>query len=247
MEVFQLLTLAYGDIVATNDDQYNLKDRLEQYLSEKSDLEIDKIVNMRKLVATMSPNALKALIEAKQDYLNAKKQNRLKDESGIAQRFFRILEMEYNSKIIVPLVNSINIGTLKQICGFGKSDSEKSIYEKEMNDKWHNDIVALDKIKNGRQDTLELGTIRVLLEHILDDERHDACSRILDNALTPLLTLDGLDAFRKRDLMEVISKENVLEYRIPGSHTGYLPFSVATKARDFVLDALPVFETWFKQ
>lgn len=102
-EVLNLFLIAYGDILAKNSDNFDLKQRLETILSEKTDLDKDFAIVARKLSATMSQNTIKALSEAEQDYENAKKQNMIKDASRISLGYFRVIEMELNNKLIIPL------------------------------------------------------------------------------------------------------------------------------------------------
>ena len=247
VEALQLFMIAYGDILANNTDRFGLKQRLQATLSEKADLEKDITIVARKLSATMSRNALKALTEAEQDYETAKKQNMIKDASRISLGYFRVIEMELNYKLIIPLVENLDFDQLEQSCGYNKAPVDRTPYESELYKKWNKDIYELNKVRSSCQDTLELGTIRTLLYHIMDDDRHDLCSRLLDNALTPLLSLDGLHAFRSKTMMGIISRENTEKYRVPGSHTGYHPLSTAKEAREFVLTTLPLIESWFKQ
>ena len=252
--VKHLLKIAYTDITATHTDKYDLQQRLESVLSEVEDLPSEETVSFRKLAATMSHGAYEKLLEAEEQYFKETKEKRLniRDESGISLDYFRVIEMEYNNKIIIPLAANTDIEKLMQICGYGKEDIDRNPYEKEMCEKWYNDIKALQSIKDGRKDSLELGTIRTLLDHILaydkgayNEERHDACCRALDKSLTPLLSLEGLHAFRTRTMVDIISWENTNEYRGPGAHTGFLPLSSAQEARTIVLENLPIMETWF--
>ena len=40
--------------------------------------------------------------------------------------YFRILEIEYNEKFVVPFANHINIEELKGLCGRGKEISDRT-------------------------------------------------------------------------------------------------------------------------
>ncbi len=47
-------------------------------------------------------------------------------------------------------------------------------------------------------------------------------------------------------MYEIIDDSTLLKYRVPGAHTGLLPYSVACEARNYVRGYLPIIETWFK-
>lgn len=50
----------------------------------------------------------------------------------------------------------------------------------------------------------------------------------------------------QEEMLGVIDKTSLEKYRVPGGHTGYLPFSVAKEARDYVKRNLELIETWFE-
>ena len=47
-------------------------------------------------------------------------------------------------------------------------------------------------------------------------------------------------------MLDVISNDVLEKYRVPGAHTGFLPFSAAWEAKEYVAENLNKVVTWFK-
>ncbi|MCR4802464.1 MAG: hypothetical protein K5895_05600 [Lachnospiraceae bacterium] len=75
--------------------------------------------------------------------------------------------------------------------------------------------------------------------------QNDDCAKILMNHIEKHLTSAGKTALMRKEMLGVIDKTSLEKYRVPGAHTGYLPFSVAKEARDYVKRNLELIETWF--
>ena len=55
-----------------------------------------------------------------------------------------------------------------------------------------------------------------------------------------------IQALQSKAMLDVIANANLEKYRIPGTHTGYLPFSVANESKEYVMRWLPQVENRFK-
>ena len=75
--------------------------------------------------------------------------------------------------------------------------------------------------------------------------QNEECAKYLRKHIDCFLTDEGKDALQQKRMLEVINKDSLEKYRIPGAHTGYLPFSVAKEARDYVTEKLKEIATWF--
>ncbi len=241
----QYLGVVYSDIVARDNDQYNLKDRIQKCLYDlDSDKNITESIEWRKLALSMNQRAYEAFANAENVFTATKqKYYGLHDASALALMFFRVIEMEYNARIIKPLADSADINKMKSLCGIEKKWECRSKTEKGYSKQWEYDVNQLENIKTGKRRSLELGTVRVLLRKILG--RYDQCGLELFNDLMPLLTASGKQAFFNQKMIDVIGRANVDAYRNPGAHTGYLPYSAAVRAEQYVKGILPTMETWF--
>lgn len=75
--------------------------------------------------------------------------------------------------------------------------------------------------------------------------QNDDCAKILMNHIEKHLTSARKTALMRKEMLGVIDKTSLEKYRVPDAHTGYLPFSVAKEARDYVKRNLELIETWF--
>ena len=166
------------------------------------------------------------------------------DASALALMFFRVLEIEYNDKFVRPFLAKINIEELQTLCGKDKEDNELTSDERMNKERWGKDVDLLDDLSSGRKKSAEIGTIRVLLDHIR--EQYGTCGMKLYIAMQDILTPEGQHAYIYGPMISLISRAKIEKYRHPGAHTGFLPFSEAEKARKLVLDNIHLVAAWFK-
>lgn len=141
--------------------------------------------------------------------------------------------------MIIPLANDIDEAEL--------GEAVKNCPDDDMRKKWQTDYKSLMKIKKRGQSSLEIGVVRTLLAHIVERKsQNDDCAKILMNHIEKHLTSAGKTALMQEEMLGVIDKTSLEKYRVPGGHTGYLPFSVAKEARDYVKRNLELIETWFE-
>uniref|UniRef100_UPI002FDB8991 hypothetical protein n=1 Tax=Faecalibacillus intestinalis TaxID=1982626 RepID=UPI002FDB8991 len=99
----------YSEIIASNYDQYGLKDRIEEIWNNDYKYDLEKVSTDIRLTRHLSYRAKMALDNAEISYAQTKgilaKNN---DYSALALQFFRVIEIELNEKLINPLVKSID-------------------------------------------------------------------------------------------------------------------------------------------
>ncbi len=229
-EAIQHVNYVYAEIIITENDPYKLYDSLKNIVAGNIDKSKEDVVFVRK-VSRKAHVALQSA-EATFNLLNNQKVG-TEDYSTLSLQYFRILEMIYSEKILKPIADNVSISVL-----YEKAKDQK--------DRWEFDIKLLKKIKSGKQDSAELGKIRVFLQHIREFSLEDKCATYLEEQLDKLLSDEGERIFRRGEVEDVISDEKLNLYRIPGAHTGYLPFSVACESRKYVLEMLPRILSWFK-
>ena len=85
----------------------------------------------------------------------------------------------------------------------------------------------------------------MLLVHVTSEKAKETeCTKYLISIIESILTDEG----RKNlyGLMQtVICKTNVDKYRNAPAHTGYMSFSEAVEAKEYVERWLPTIESWF--
>lgn len=240
------LSFALADVLATKKDEYQIKDRVKQVLDEIPNYNNQDVIDRRKLVTVLSPTAYEALKNAEGAYqATSRSKFHVGDASPLGLMYFRILEIEYNEKFVVPFANLINIEELEGLCGRGKEISDRTEDELRNEDRWGKDIDLLNDIRSGGRTSIELGSTRVILDHIR--AQYGTCGMKMYTALYELLTEEGKDAFIYGPMISLISSTKVKKFRNPGAHSGYLPYSEACKARDIVLGNVHLISSWFKK
>lgn len=223
----------YSEIIASNYDQYGLKDRIEEIWNNDYKYDLKKVSTDIRLTRHLSYRAKMALDNAEISYAQTKgvlaKNN---DYSELALQFFRVIEIELNEKLINPLVKSIDDDY------FNNLDATK------FSKTWIGHYRNIEKIKRG-QKSIQLGSVRTLLNSIVKVKSSNFFGNELKDKIEKLLSEEGKKALRDGKIEKIIDRNILNEYRIPGAHTGYIPYSKACEARKYVLESLLELEKYF--
>lgn len=240
--------LSYSRILVTGKDPYDIKDRLEVFKNNNPWFNFNEILGRTGLTYKMSTKGHDALLNAEYTFDVATKVNYgNRDASGLALIFFRVLEIEYNNKLIRPFSKALDFSIIKKITGFQKltinirNGQYFNIDPKYS--RWGKDLESLFDLHSGTKESMEIGIIRTLLIHIWRGT--DSCATHLLKLFEQHLTQEGKNALHSERMMDVIGSANVNMYRNPGAHTGFVPYSRACDARGFVRTVLPEIESWF--
>lgn len=241
----QYLGYVKAEIVVFGQDRFNLEAKVDKVIQK--DPMVEKIIQNIQTYHFLSPKAYEALISAEMMLSRlSEKSCGVRDCSTLALQFFRVFEIELKKKLIEPLLQNVDIGKLRLL----NTQELQSNKNKKFSQKNHDDlkytIDALDKAKNVSINTLEIGKIQTMLslttKYYL---RQNACAQQLHNDIAQCLSASGKTAYDQDLIQGLIAKTQRDKYRNPGAHTGFLPYSVAEEAREYVLSNLPVLESWF--
>lgn len=235
----QYLGYAYSEILATGEDAFDLKDKIKGLQKSGDESETQIVASRIKMARKMSRKGHDALMNAESAFAKTKGDvPGAKDYSALSLQFFRVLEIEYCEKLMYPLANTIDIEKLRSLAE--QSDEEWKVSS------WNRDCNYIDKIKSGRQRSIEVGAVRTLLAHVIGYKtKEDPSAIYLRSLIDNILSDAGKQALQAKTMLDVIG-ENVLDrYRTPGAHTGFLPYSTACQAVDYVREKLPVVAGWF--
>ena len=173
-----------------------------------------------------------------------------KDAGPISLNYFRIIELEFNQRLIIPLLAN---GQYKQISKVFKNE-KKLLNEdgiKLIEGRFGIILSSLKKIssENSDVDGLELGVLdyffkNIIVESDASDTIGDKTAAFLFNKVITLLTDKGKTALLSGEMRTLISREKRERYRNPPAHTRYLPYSVACECREFVLESLSKLTEW---
>lgn len=172
-----------------------------------------------------------------------------KDCSLLSLSFFRILEIEYNKKIILPLVKTIGevdiersfngmIDTLKS------NEDAKHAYIK----KWGQIINRLQPILEQESNTqgLVLGALNQFILNIGSlYDAHDTLAQAFFAPLFSILNDAGFEALSTGKFEDIISAQKQLEFRNPSVSLKHLTFDNACECRKYVINSLHQLMEWF--
>lgn len=243
-EAIIYLSIVYADILALDDDKFALSDRIKTILATKDNVEIKMGIHKRLFYRSLSEKASIAYENAEQIFAqtNARMYG-IRDASSLALMYFRIIEIEMNAKLIQPFLRDLNMEKVRSLCGYNEKAEDRDQSQERLYRAWASNIEIIEKANQMITPTIEIGKIRNLLLDILFN--NDACSSYFGNQLTKHLSYLGTEAFRLQRITRVIEKSKVDEYRNPGAHTGFMPYSKACEARQFVASALSEMQGWF--
>jgi len=159
------------------------------------------------------------------------------DAGMISLGFFRILEVEFNQRIVIPMLKSLDFTALRAL-----PKPPRTIESGRIPD---NIIEKLKKVREGRDAGLELGALHLLLQltqTIADPDENR--KKLLHGAIQRHLTTDGERAYKDGRLSNLISPAVREKYRNPPAHSRYLPQPVAIECRKHVTQALLDITDW---
>ena len=243
-EAIIYLSIVYADIVALDNDDFVLSDRIKTILTPKEDKEITIGIRKRVLYRSLSGKARFAYENAEQIFsqTNARMYG-IRDASSLALMYFRIIEIELNAKLIRPFLRELDLEKIKSLCAYNIDAEKRDEGQDRLYRAWGSNIQIMERANQMNTPSIEIGKIRNLLLDILF--KNDVCSSYIGDQLTKHLSYLGTEAFRLQRIMIIIEKSKVDEYRNPGAHTGFLPYSKACEARQFVASALNEMQGWF--
>lgn len=238
-EIAQYIGYAYSEIIATESDPFSLSTRIKALWKEDDLTDIQETAVRIKLVRNMSQKGYNALINAENVFKKTKDISPgTRDFSALSLLFFRIVEIEYCEKLICPTANEVDIDHLNTLAAETKEEWKRK--------KWEQDGIFLEKIKSRKQASIQIGAIRTLLSHLVNDSmKDDKCADYLRQIVLKHLTDQGKQALLNNSMLDVIKASTLDEYRTPGAHTGFLPYSAACRGVNYVCEKLPVIESWF--
>lgn len=199
-------------------------------------------LTQKRLRSRLSKNALVALESA--DMLYALSESidwGWRDAGMISLAYFRIIEVELNSKIVFPLVERIGIERVRNLYDSTRARL-RGEEKQDFSARWGRLVSTLEKIEAGTAETngLMLGEMEYFFRNI-------GSERIPDDALAEELTeqlrlmlAEDVSAEDLIDLIEngIIKREIRDKYRNPPAHTRYLPYQTARECRDFFYDVM---------
>lgn len=241
----QYLGYVNSNILADGTDPYNLHERIKKTIGDDPQVLIH--ANTIKTYKSLSRKGLDALCSAETMFAKIDPQTcGILDYSTLALQYFRILEIELNEKLVVPLLKTVDFQMLKVLNedAFNLNNGWSPHAEANYN-ALRTCIGYLEALLN-RKKTLEIGKMQTMLYlTTVWFMQENACAQKLHSYICQCLSPAGIQAYEGLQMQKLIDGTQRDKYRNPGAHTGYLPYSIAVEAREYVLSNLPAVESWF--
>lgn len=179
----------------------------------------------------------------------------IRDAGMISLGFFRIFELELNSRMLLPLRNDPKGAELldakwllvqKQLTDLKASSTKNKIksIDKCIN-VWDRLVPELKRVMNGESSGLELGSLEYLLSKTSSLNGPDIeFKAYVANLLSQSFTQSGLLAHSSGALGMLINGEVRERFRNPPAHTRFLPLSVARECKVHVDSGLKSLAVW---
>lgn len=238
-----LLLLAYTEEFINGE----VDEALDSYIKANCQNEINKkSIAQKKLERKFSRNAKIALESAELMFSMSRDIDwGWRDAGMLSLGFFRIIEVEINDKLILPLIKDDGIQELKRSYNSRRNNltgEDKNTYS----NRWGKNINKLKKISEGSADFdgLMLGELEYFFQNIGSSfDPDDDLAVLVRNRLSEYIDSDVvLDEFITMIEDEIIKKDIRDKYRNPPAHTKYLPYEIACECRDYFYDVMIEFE-----
>jgi hypothetical protein len=240
-DAWQLVIWAYQEaqILGRSSDCGLLKTKiLESPTMAKKLAEVESAVSNDRLDRQLSPMGQLALRSATWDLKSAENESSLwKDAGMISLGFFRILELEFNERLIFPMLELLHMESLNSDFSALKANELRGIVKKAV-DFWDKMIRQINRARL-EQKGLELGAIELLLRKLADPEGVDASLKSrFRSVLLPRLSSTGIEAFESGELASLIDESQREKFRNPPAHTRYVDLETAQECKAHVHQAL---------
>ena len=175
------------------------------------------------------------------------------DAGMISLGFFRILELEINQRLVVPILrgerSSDNQLQLEHLIENLRERSgplgEQSKTKRDALTTWEMLLAAVEDLRLGKIVGIELGALERLLGRARHVKGSDKELRAFwrDQLISKLMPA-GVVALDDGSLCDLISNEARNRYRNPPAHTRFLPLRVATECKEHVDRSLRSLRKW---
>ena len=242
-----LLLLAYTEESIIGEVNY----LLDTYIKAHCQNEVNrKSIAQKKLERKFSRNANVALESAELMFSMSREIDwGWRDAGMLSLGFFRIIEVEINDKLILPLIKDDGMQELKDSY-VARRNILTGDDKKDFSNRWGRNIKTLEKISDGSADVdgLMLGELEYFFQNIGSSfNSEDSLAVLVRNKLSGLIDSSiVLDELITMIEDEIIKKEIRDKYRNPPAHTKYLPYETACECRDHFYDVMQEFENAVK-
>lgn len=246
-KAYELIRLAYNEGSLLRIDTNKFLEALK-----KANINMENAsseIKAKKIFSILAENGKIAYNSAEWMYNKAMEEDYgWKDAGMISLSYFRILEVEFNEKIITPLIASISINDLEDKF----KEHQRKLYGRSQEDyrrKWGTIIGVFRNSKSPYKEAegLMLGPLEYFFRNL--GKRYDKDDQVtlyLKEGLGKFLSEAGKTALENGSMESIMSYNNRNQYRNPPAHTKYLHIDKAMECRDFVNESILNIGEWIR-
>ena len=228
----ELFSLAYVESSIRGEIDAKIQNHIEKERNE----DLSKDIANKKIIKILSAQGKVAYESAEWQFKKSKEEDYgWKDAGMISLGFYRILEVELNQKVIIPLLSSIGYEKLNDEfleCANALTGDDKKRYKS----KWDTIIKTYQGMEkmNFAGNGFMLGVMDHFFRAIGSEfDESDTLSELIRRNLPNVLNSYGESKFTEGFFEEITNAETRNKFRNPPAHTRYLPYSIACECREF--------------
>ena len=227
----ELISLAYVEGMIWGEIDEKIKNHIEKDIN----IDLRKSIEDKKIVKILSKQGKVAYESAEWQFQKSKEEDYgWKDAGMISLGFYRILEVELNQKVIIPLLSSIGYTELND-----KYTSCASTYSGEDKKRYKSKWGTIIKTYQGMEESgfsgngFMLGILDYFFRAIGSEfEESDTLGELIRSKLPIVLNSYGELKFTDGFFEEITNDATRNKFRNPPAHTRYLPYAVACECRE---------------
>lgn len=236
--------------------------RCANLISEYDSKLIDSLENdveLARIYSILSENGQKLFISANYQLDSSLASDYgWKDAGMLSLGFFRIIENELNTRLISPLIDSLDEREKSRFYRELDGRSFRNRQSTKINSDKFRSYYLFETLKpilkhyeeNGNR-WMMLGPIEYFLNSMSNRVSTQECNKpvlnYLKSKLTDLLTDEGIRAIENDELGSLITASVRDKYRNPPAHAQYLHINTAVECRKYVFDCLMKIDSWIKR
>jgi len=248
---WDLIEAAYVESVVRNDETHS--EGLRKLLIRNGRMDerkLDDYISDVHIKQGLSSNGKIAYTSAEWQYRKALEEDYgWKDAGMLSLAYFRIIELELNQKIVLPLISSLKsirdeYDNVLALCPRNQRDAVIK--------RWSRIIGEFEKIAAGNSEGLMLGELEKFFSNLSPASggrgRPDSTlTTLLYNTISQLLSdPDGVDALNNGEFTKMVRYDVRNKFRNPPAHTKYLHIEVAKECKKYVDEHLKKLFAWVK-
>ncbi len=240
-EADELLYLVYLE----SEIRGSVDDRLKEYINHKISADIEEDIEYKRIMDSLSVQGKKAYESAEWTFKKSQEEDYgWKDAGMISVGYYRILEVELNQKIMIPLLKQIGYEkidkTFQEVIS-GISNSKKRDTFK---NKWEKNLGTFKELEENeyKGPAFMLGPLDFFFKTMCNSYKNnntvDALTQLMLDNISDLLNENGMEKLKMGFFDNITDKKVRDKYRNPPAHTEYLKYEVACQCRDAVKENL---------